>query len=511
LPEALRRPSQLSRCSHVTGKCASNQRIVAGPILIVVGAATVATTASAGEVHQITNPALQDCMAQLSLKLSRAYDGSRMRVTAGRALRAGLLVAGMVAISGAAQGTGAEAVCAPLDGGSAALGANDNHAGVIDLYFFGAAGATVSYYECDGSQATLLGQRAQMRDGYTPMYGATTWSCQRRTRRFAATVTLADGTVRRGLTDIRTPSCAERLRLYAPMHAAHGHGVTFRIRDRWGIGAQTVRWCLTGPGAPRACHMLRFVAGQRNARRSFVPDRRGRWTVTLIIARYQTSASIAVGVRAAAVRRLPRILATGDSTMQGVDVALADEFAGSARVLGDVHPGAGLSHTDGWLATARRQATTRRASVVVLSIGADEGWPMTGPDGTAHECCDADWSTEYARRMRQVLTTYRRHARVIVLTVVDPRTPGRAAIVSAARNAIIAVAGPMSKVRVVRVDRLFTPDGYQDAIRYRGREIAVREPDGVHLNVAGTTIEAREAAPLIRELLPRERSRDHAG
>ena len=155
------------------------------------------------------------------------------------------------------------------------------------------------------------------------------------------------------------------------------------------------------------------------------------------------------------------MLATGDSTMQSVDVALADELAGTADVVSDVHPGAGLSYDDGWEAVARRQAAARHAATVVLSLGADEGWPMTAADGLAHDCCDAAWVDEYARRMRRVLTTYRRHAAVIVLTVPAPRDPDRAAIVAASNSAIIRVAGAMPGVRLLRMDQLFTPDGYR--------------------------------------------------
>ena len=46
-------------------------------------------------------------------------------------------------------------------------------------------------------------------------------------------------------------------------------------------------------------------------------------------------------------------------------------------------------------------------------------------------------------------------------------------------------------VRVLRMDLLFTPHGYREVMRYRGRDVRVREADGIHLNVAGTAIAAR--------------------
>jgi hypothetical protein len=409
----------------------------------------------------------------------------------------------LAALASAVQGQVAATPCAPLAGDvGAPFGANDNHVGVIDLYFFLAQGATVTYYECVGDRAVQLGQRSAAGDT-TALYAATTWRCTRRTRRFAATVTLPDGSTQRGLTDIRTPSCASRFRLYAPAHAAVGRRTAVQFRDRWGLGGAGTRWCLTPPAGRPTCHRVRFVVAERIAQRAFVPRTRGLWRVSLHAGRHATSATVAVGVRGVRVPRLPRVLATGDSTMQGVDVALADELVGVASVISDVHPGAALGFAEGWQPVAARQAASRHAAVVVLSIGAAEGFPLAGPDGTEHACCDDAWGEEYSRRMRRVLQTYRRHSRVIVLTVVAPRSDQRAAIVTAVNAATVRAASGLHGVDVLRMDRLFTPAGYRETIRYRGRDVPVREPDGVHLNVVGTTIEARATAPTVRALLAR--------
>jgi hypothetical protein len=52
------------------------------------------------------------------------------------------------------------------------------------------------------------------------------------------------------------------------------------------------------------------------------------------------------------------------------------------------------------------------------------------------------------------------------------------------------------------MDQLFSPFGYQDAIRYRGRRVRVREIDAIHLNVAGTAIAAQVVADAIRRRSP---------
>jgi hypothetical protein len=62
-------------------------------------------------------------------------------------------------------------------------------------------------------------------------------------------------------------------------------------------------------------------------------------------------------------------------------------------------------------------------------------------------------------------------------------------------------AGGLSGVTVVRVDQLFSPHGYQDVFRYRGRDVRVRELDGIHLNISGTAILAKLLAPAISAAL----------
>jgi hypothetical protein len=53
---------------------------------------------------------------------------------------------------------------------------------------------------------------------------------------------------------------------------------------------------------------------------------------------------------------------------------------------------------------------------------------------------------------------------------------------------------------VLRMDLLFSPDGYRETIHYRGRDVRVREPDGVHLNFAGARIAAREVVDALRRV-----------
>jgi hypothetical protein len=186
--------------------------------------------------------------------------------------------------------------------------------------------------------------------------------------------------------------------------------------------------------------------------------------------------------------------------MQGVESSLADDLGEAATVVSDVHPGFSMSLGDGWPAIARAQVARSRPATTVISLGAAEGFPMKTTDGRTHDCCDAAWIAEYTRRVGRVMDIYRRggRARVFYLTIVAQRQPTRQVVVDAVNTAILRAAKGRAGVTVLRMDQLFSPHGYQELLRYRGRDVDVREPDGVHLNASGTAIEARETARAVR-------------
>ena len=79
-----------------------------------------------------------------------------------------------------------------------------------------------------------------------------------------------------------------------------------------------------------------------------------------------------------------------------------------------------------------------------------------------------------------------------------PRGEGSATLVRLVNEAIIRAGRDVPGVHVLRMDQLFTPNGFQETIRDGGRTVDVRESDGVHLNASGQAIAAREAAKAIR-------------
>src|SRR5205823_5872661 len=136
-----------------------------------------------------------------------------------------------------------------------------------------------------------------------------------------------------------------------------------------------------------------------------------------------------VGVRGRshARRRLPLVLAVGDSMMDPLDVLLGDRLRRRARTRSFVRVGDGLSHPGStWLHRARLEARLRPLATVVF-LGANDYFDMRTPARAAVTCCDAGWIAEYARREAAVMRAYSRagRGRVLWLTLPAPRDPDR--------------------------------------------------------------------------------------
>jgi hypothetical protein len=387
-----------------------------------------------------------------------------------------------------------------------AFAADSTQAGVISLLFWGAQGAEVRYYERVGDERKALGRARSATGTVTTLTDATTWSCDRLERRFEARAKLPDGSTASGEYGVRTASCAHRFRVEAPTRVAPGRLARVRVLDRWNIGGIRPKLCITPPGGERACKTVAFARAVAVATRRFRAEKRGRWRVELRVRDHRVRRYVAVGgdtkIREVT---LPTVLATGDSTMQGIDSYLSDELVDDATLRSDVQLGSAISRGDFWATYAKTQTRRRHQRISVMSIGAAfDGFPLTGPAGERVECCAEPWVALYAARVRAIMRTYLRRGRgrVFWLTPPLPRDPVRLQITSAITLAIERAAAGLEGVRVIRVDQLFSPAGvYTEVIRYRGRDVRVRDADGVHLNISGTAIMAQLLAPAIRDAL----------
>ncbi|HWC25239.1 MAG TPA: hypothetical protein VG474_01525 [Solirubrobacteraceae bacterium] len=375
--------------------------------------------------------------------------------------------------------------------------ADATQAGVISLHFFGARGAPVTFYERVGSTLRRLGAKASASDP-TVLRDAATWRCDRLVRRFAAGAPLAGGRLAVGEYSVRTASCKTRLELAVPRRLAPGEVGRIRVRDRWGNGGLRARLCLTPPHDPRTCDRVRLRRAISVATRRVRPRETGRWRVELRFRGHRLRRSIAVGSRVRAAAPPPTVLATGDSTMQGIDTFLADELGDAAKVHSDIRPGTGIAKPFGpWATLARTQTRRLRQAATVASLGIVDRFPLTTGE-TRLECCGPGWIAEYARRLRAMMQTYRRggHARVLWLTLPLPQGPRDLA--DAVNLAVVHAARGLVGVGVLRLDLVFTPEGFREVMPYRGRLVDVREEDGIHLNITGTAIAAKLVAEALR-------------
>jgi hypothetical protein len=424
-----------------------------------------------------------------------------------RGRRVALAAVAAVACSGVAHAAAPKAPpvdpCAtPTD--SNYLVADATKPGTIDLVFYNAKGARVVFFECVGDRLKRLGaKRAADAAAPTSLEDAAAWSCDRLARRFAAVAILPDGQIAFGSYSVRTTSCASRFELSTPRRMKPGAKSRVRVVDRWGIGGIRPELCIGPMGAPH-CKTLAFPHAVTVASRRFQASERGRWRVELRVRRERIRAAFEVGGEGGGGEQqaLPIVLATGDSTMQGIDSFLADELAGWATVRSDVRPGSGISRGVYWEFHAKSQTKRLRQRVTVMSVGAaSDGLPIPTALGVLMPCCGEPWIEQYANRVRGVMQTFLREgrARVVWLTPPEPRFGPRANITHAVNTAVERAAAGQDRVKVLRIDRMFSPNGYADTMTYRGREVRVRESDGVHLNVTGTAIAAKAVAQVIRD------------
>lgn len=200
-------------------------------------------------------------------------------------------------------------------------------------------------------------------------------------------------------------------------------------------------------------------------------------------------------------RPLKTVLVTGDSMATPLDAEVAKRLAGrdGVKVMREPHLGTGISKSllVDWGKLSAQQAAEQKPEVVVVFIGANEGFGMPGPGGKTVECCGAAYAAVYANRVRRMMDTYRQKgaARVYWLTLPTPRDQDRQEIARTVNAAIKVAAEPLrSQVRVYDTVPVFTPGAeYRDAM---GGKI-VRQADGIHLNSAGAKIAADEVVRLI--------------
>ena len=206
---------------------------------------------------------------------------------------------------------------------------------------------------------------------------------------------------------------------------------------------------------------------------------------------------------------LERLLVTGDSLSTPLDIEIARKLAdqgASVQVTRDPHLATGISNTGlvDWGQLSSSQAAQDDPDAVVLFIGANEGYPMPGPNGQQVSCCGPAWEAIFQSRVGQMMDNYLNGGveRIYWLTVPTQRDPARKPIADDVNQAVRQAAAERgAAVRVVDLIPTFTPgDRYQDSIDIDGKQTIVRESDGIHLNEDGSSV----AADLVLQALDRD-------
>jgi hypothetical protein len=108
-------------------------------------------------------------------------------------------------------------------------------------------------------------------------------------------------------------------------------------------------------------------------------------------------------------------------------------------------------------------------------------------------CCGPQWLALYAARVRPLVRAYVQagHGRVYWLLLPAPAEAARAPLFAAVNAAVrLLVPEFHGGLRVIPVDSVVSPGGFQSTITFDGMQIAPRTPDGIHLNHAGACVEA---------------------
>jgi lysophospholipase L1-like esterase len=314
---------------------------------------------------------------------------------------------------------------------------------------------------------------------------ALAWRCEKRVRRIVAEAT--DGSGLRAETKVTTPSCAERFTLSVTPRTAGvlGRSLRVSVRDRWGLRGTAARACLRVRGTS-ACRET-SLPGRVMLR----PRRAGVGDLVVSGAGVRVSERLELRGRNTKLR----VLATGDSMIQLIDHKLSDGLGARARVRSDARISTGISKAFmlNWVAHAKRQAASLHPHATIIFLGANDGFNI----GDA-ACCEDAWVKAYAARVRAMMRSYRRGGagKVYWLTIPTPRDGKRKHIYGQVNRAIRLAADAFAEdeVEVIDLGRIFTPGNrYRASINGR----TVRQADGVHLNVAGAAIAARE---IIRRL-----------
>jgi len=201
-----------------------------------------------------------------------------------------------------------------------------------------------------------------------------------------------------------------------------------------------------------------------------------------------------------------RLLVTGDSLTEYLGPELVDEAAraGPVRGLTDTQYGTGLVRPDyvDWSVLASQQVRADNPEAVVVMMGGNDDQNITVPSGQILRAGSPAWTREYERRAAICMRIWAHggRRRVYWLSVPPARSPAWASVDGQINLALRWAAARVPGAQYLDILGPVTDRGrYADFVRnVQGQPVLVREPDGVHLNMAGSQIVAGEVLAVLR-------------
>lgn len=199
-----------------------------------------------------------------------------------------------------------------------------------------------------------------------------------------------------------------------------------------------------------------------------------------------------------------RLLVTGDSLSGYLGPELINEASAAGPVRGfvDTHDGTGLTRPDfvDWSVVARQQVLADNPDAVVVLMGGNDFQNMTLPGGQFFAAGTPRWTREYQRRAAICMRIWSQNGkrRVYWLSMPPARDPTWARDDAQINIALQRAAAHVPGAQYLNVLGPITNHGrYTDFVTVNGQPTLIREPDGVHLNIAGSDLVAHEVLPIL--------------
>ena len=221
------------------------------------------------------------------------------------------------------------------------------------------------------------------------------------------------------------------------------------------------------------------------------------------------TAPVAASVRIPDQRHPLRVLVTGDSLSDFDGQQLAKIIAAQglpATVRDEPRNGTGLTQPAvfDWASEAANDAVVHDPDVVVMVLGANDGWPVAvGGGGQAAEGSDA-WVAEYTRRVEAVTREFLAgdpQRRVYWVGPPVPRSQPWIHIFNRINGAVRDAVPYLPGLRYVDVAGPTSDNGgYTDYLQAPGgQRILARQHDGIHFSYPGSVFPARIILAALKE------------